>query len=225
MSYPIIQLSRRESKQLIKPGKLRRQGIIPGVVYGKGTESISVQIPETDIEAFLKTSDNIAEVEIDGKKKELVHLARFERDILTHKLQHYAFHILVKGQKSTFTIPIRLVGEAPGVKDGGIVNQVMDEVDVECIPSKAPKSLELDISGLNLEENLSLGKIQLPEGVEFYDADVKETVVTCNPPKKEVEPEPDTETAEVEVIGEEKSESESAEASGKKADDAKKDSE
>ncbi len=196
--YPEIEAKLRKSSKEVKPGFLRRSGWIPGVVFGKGVPSVAIKIEEPKLETLLKKGESVVEITIEGKKKQLVNLTKFDRNILNRKLIHVAFHILKAGEKTTLIVPIVLVGEALGVKDGGIVSQVLNEVSVKCLPKDAPSSLELDISNLQFDANLTFESLKISTEVELVVEKLNETIVTCKAPKKEKVVEP-VAASEVEV--------------------------
>jgi large subunit ribosomal protein L25 len=100
------------------------------------------------------------------------------------------------------TVVVELVGadDAPGVKDGGVMEQVTREVTVEALPGDIPDQLTLDVSAMNVNDTLTLADLQAPSGVALVD-DAETVLATCTPPRLEVEPEEEIE-AETEVVGE-----------------------
>jgi len=123
------------------------------------------------------------------------------KDIQYHSVTEEVMHVdlmrIRRTEKMTFSIPLVLKGDAVGIDEGGIVAQVATTIDVECFPNDVPESITVDISGLEFNSAMAAEEIVLPGDTVLVSAE-NTTIVTCNPPKAEVEPEP-VEDEEIEL--------------------------
>ncbi len=176
---------------------LRKEGYVPGVVYGKGMDSVNFKVPSISIAKFLHHSGKVFEVEVAGRGKHLVSLDNVQWDHMGDKMLHVSFHKISANEKTTVTLPVHFEGEAAGKKEGGIVQHVLHEVEVTGLPGDMPEFITVDISGLAIHDNFALKDIPCPKGLEWAH-DVDSNVVSCHPPKVEVVVEEETDvTAEV----------------------------
>jgi large subunit ribosomal protein L25 len=180
--------------------RLRRDGFVPGVLYGRGKKPHAFAVPERELRAALTTSAGlhaILDVVLDGQKT--AHpsvLKEYQQDPLRGKITHVDFHEVRLDQPIQATVVVQLVGESPGAKEGGVLTQVTRELNVEALPGSIPEHLDADVSSLGIGDALRLADLQAPEGVTLLD-DPEETVLaTVNAPRAEIEEE--LEEAEVE---------------------------
>ena len=135
---------------------LRKSGAVPGIVYGKKTDPIPVTVDSKDITAILQSPSGVntlVDLNVDGNK-ETVMIKELTRDILlADRYLHVDFLRISLRDKLEVQVPITLVGEAVGVKDGGILQQQLREVTLKCLPTSIPESVELEISGLAIGES------------------------------------------------------------------------
>ncbi|MDQ3675842.1 MAG: 50S ribosomal protein L25 [Actinomycetota bacterium] len=182
--------------------RLRRTGRVPGVLYGGGAEPLAFSADERELRHALAGRGAVLEVGIDGDavpavlKSAQFHPVRGETihvDLLRVNL-NVAIHAVV---------PLELVGgdDAPGAKEGGVLEHVTREVNIEALPAEIPESLVLDVSRMQINDTLTLAAVSAPAGVTMLD-DLEETVVaTLTPPRLEEEPEEIEE--ETGLVGEE----------------------
>ncbi|MFG1494347.1 50S ribosomal protein L25 [Halobacteriovorax sp. GFR7] len=192
-----------------KPGRsttqMRKDGYIPGTIYGKGFAGAQFMVPKQGLSKFLHTSGKVFEVEFEGKKH-LVTLADVQRGHLGTDFVHCSFHKVSAKDKVVISLPIHFVGEAVGTKAGGLINFNMHEVEVEGLPKDMPESLEFDITGLELDGHWSLEHFTLPTGLTWAHEPTA-SVVSCHLPKVVVEPE----VEETEMVVETHADAEAAE--------------
>jgi large subunit ribosomal protein L25 len=182
--------------------RLRRQGLVPGVIYGGGEDPQTFAVDARTLRNTLAHSGAVLEVSLDGGKGTPV----IVKDLQRHPVRGEAIHLdllrVRMDQKIHSTVTLELVGaqEAPGVVEGGILNQEVRELNIEALPGDIPDSIVHDVSGLQMNETITLSVVTAPEGVTLLD-DLDETViVTITPPTLEpVEEEIETET---ELVGE-----------------------
>lgn len=167
--------------------RLRREGRVPAVLYGHHLEEpIILDVNSKDTEKILHTNGKTAIISLafnDEKvADQMAMLVDYQRDVFGTTLLHVDFKQVRMDEKVTASVPVVLVGEAAGIKDGGIVDQVIREVEVECLPMAIPAHIEVDISALGLGHHLTIAQIAAPEGVEIK-ADPEEVVVSIAIPR------------------------------------------
>jgi large subunit ribosomal protein L25 len=171
--------------------RLRRQGLIPGVLYGR-SDPVAIAVGERDLRAALTTpagSHAVLDVAIDGGSSHSAILKEYQRDKLRGTITHIDLQEVRLDVAIQTAVAVTLVGEAPGAKEGGILAQVTNEVNVEALPLEVPQHLEADVSGLGIGDSLRLSEIQVPAGVTLLD-DPEETVIaTVTHQAREEEPE------------------------------------
>lgn len=149
--------------------KLRREGLLPSVIYGKGLENINLKIDAKVFRDILanSSSDNIVvNLEIDGKESRLAFLKDVQYDALTGYALHADFRAIDSDTEITAQIPAQLNGTAPGIKSGGVVEQYVHAIEITCLPNDLPETIEINISNMELGDSLHLGDIAFPAGVK-----------------------------------------------------------
>jgi len=182
----------RLSKKIIRPNQLRNKGIVPGNIYGKHVGSLPVQFTQKDFTVLLAQGSKIVDIDVAGKGKFMASIEHIQRDPVKGKFIHVAFHELMKGEEATVTLPLRFVGEAPGVKEGGVFLAVDQEIDVAGLPSDIPEFIEIDISGLNIGDSIAFSEVKLPPKITLKVSHPEENVVSITMPKKQEEAAPAT---------------------------------
>src|SRR5215211_483541 len=190
---PREQTGSRESR------RLRREGLVPGVLYGGADEPHAICVPERELRRAL-TGDSGMNAILDvvlvggdggeGKAHPSI-LKEYQQDPLRGKLIHVDFQEVRLDRLIAATVNVALVGaeEAPGVREGGALSQVSREVNIEALPMEIPEHLELDVSGMQMGDTLRLADLTPPAGVTFLD-DPEETVLaTVTMPTRVEEPE------------------------------------
>lgn len=154
-----------------KPRALRRAGLIPANLYGhKGAESIALTVNAKTLETLLKKASvnntviDVSIPDLSWRGKTLL------REVQVHPAKRWAYHVsffAIASQDSVdVEVPIQVVGEAPGVKmEGGVLDQVLTQLEVKCAPNSIPDAIEVDISNLHLKDILYVNQLVLPEGI------------------------------------------------------------
>jgi large subunit ribosomal protein L25 len=192
-----LQVQERESRGSAESRRLRKQGLIPGVLYGRGQTPHAICIPERELRRVL-TGDGglhaILDVVLEGQKT--THpsiLKEYQQHPVRGGLLHVDLQEVRLDQPIQARVVVELVGEPVGVTEGGVLSQVNREVTVEALPMEIPEHLELDVSGLAIGDTLRLADMAAQDGVKFLD-DPEETVLaTVTMPTRIVEPEPEEE--------------------------------
>jgi large subunit ribosomal protein L25 len=189
-----IEVKQRESRGSADSRRLRREGLIPGVLYGRGKNPHPFCVPERDLRKALTGPAGlhaILDVVLDGQKTTHSSILKdYQQDVLSGRLTHIDLQEVRLDQPIQAQVVIELVGESAGTKEGGVLSQVSREVTVEALPLEVPERIEVDISAMEMGDTLRLADVPAPEGATFLD-DPEETVLaTVTVPTKEVEPEP-----------------------------------
>ena len=147
---------------------MRREGFIPSVVYGGGSENRNVKVSAKGIREMLADSAStnvLVDLELDGGSSQLAFLKDLQHDPLSGQVLHVDFIAVDDKSEITAQIPVSLVGEAVGVKLGGQLEQMIYSLEIKCLPKDLPETIEGDASELNVGEVLSVGGMNWPEGV------------------------------------------------------------
>jgi large subunit ribosomal protein L25 len=203
-SRPKLKVSERTEFGSRTARRLRRAGKVPGVVYSAGEAARPFQADAHDIALFLGEGHTLFDLEIDGSGAVPVVVKDEQRHPVRGNLVHIDFHEVDLEQEIQAEVTIELEGveEAPGVKEGGILEHVAREVTVEALPAAIPESITVDVSEMVIGDTVQLVAVSPPAGVEFIADNPEEfTIATLNPPRIEEEPEPEVEE-EAELVGE-----------------------
>jgi large subunit ribosomal protein L25 len=184
--------------------RLRRAGYVPGVVYGIGGETTSFKVEAGKLRAVLAEGHALFDVELDGGTRQPVIIKEHQRDPVKGRVIHVDLLKVRLDQKIQSTVPLELEGveEAPGVKEGGVLEHVTRELNIEALPTDIPDRIVADVSGLGIAETMTLASVTPPAGVELLD-DIEETVVATVTAPSEVIEEPEEVEEEAELVGEE----------------------
>jgi large subunit ribosomal protein L25 len=187
--------------------RLRRTGLVPGVVYGGGKGARAFQVPEREARTALAYSGALIDLEFDGSRPVPVVVKEQQRHPVRDQLLHLDFQEVKLDVAIQAEVPLELLGadDAPGVNEGGVLEHVTHQVTVEALPTEIPDSIPVDVSGMQIGDTLQLTAVIAPEGVEFVlgegiEAD-EVTIATLSPPRVEEEPEVEVEE-EAELVGE-----------------------
>lgn len=228
MKEVILKVKPREKLGKEQAKKLRKNGIIPAVVYGQETKTLPLEVESKSFNTLVRggLGENVIltlvlDDEKDGKKQVLIR--EVQRDPVRGDIVHIDFHQISLTQKITIEVPIHLTGIPEGVKEGGILQHALREVKVECLPTAIPDKFEVDVSHLKIGDSLHVADIKV-ENVTIL-SDLQSSIASVVPPTifKEAEAAPAAAEAEPEVITEKKEEkAEGEEEKGKEAKGEKK---
>jgi large subunit ribosomal protein L25 len=213
----------RESRGSADSRRLRKQGFIPGVLYGKGKGSYAICVPERDLRRVLTGAGGlhaILDVVLEGQATTHASILKdYQQDPIRGHISHIDLQEVRLDQPIQASVTVQLVGEPAGVKEGGVLSQVQREINVEALPMEIPEHIDLDVTGMAIGDTLRLVDLAPVEGVTYLD-DPEETVLaSVGLPAREIEPEPE-EPAEGEELaeGEEAPEGAEGAAEGEAAD-------
>jgi large subunit ribosomal protein L25 len=195
--------------------RMRREGVVPGVVYSGGSEAKPFQVVERDVRSVLSEGAALFDLEIDGSKAVPVVIKEEQHHPVKGSIQHLDLMQVKLDEAIQAEVVIELEGvdSAPGVKGGGVLEHVTREITIEALPTEIPDNIVVDVSAMEINDTLQLSTITPPDGVKFVADDPEEvTLVTLSPPRvEEVEPEVEE---EAELVGEGEGEGEAAEGDG-----------
>ncbi|HEY6119974.1 MAG TPA: 50S ribosomal protein L25 [Pyrinomonadaceae bacterium] len=210
-----IKAKQREGRGKNNARRIRREGMIPVIVYGGGAETVAAAAPLKELAALLRSEagrNTIFTLDIEGVGASEVMFSDRQIDPVRLRLLHADFQRLVKGQKIEVTVPLHLIGEPIGVREElGVLEQIVREIEIRCDPRDIPDAINVDVSSLGVHDVLHASDIPVDEKVEILDAPdtviatvgiVKEEPVAAALPVEGEAP------AEPEVIGKGKKEEE-----------------
>jgi large subunit ribosomal protein L25 len=183
-----LKANKRSNSKRSALTELRREGNIPGVVYGYKTENTPISV---DAITFIKTiresgRNGIISLEIDGNKQNVI-LNDYQQDHIKDEITHIDFLAVNMSEEMHANVRVELVGEAPGVKDGGVLQQPVFEVSVTAKPSEMPDYIEVDISELQVGETITIGDIRNKYSVTINEEDDTLTIASILAPRQEEE--------------------------------------
>jgi len=153
--------------------QMRREGWIPSVIYGRGTENMNLKVDAktfADVLAHSSSENIIINLDIEGQGTRLAFLQSIQHDPISGKALHADFRSIDENTAITAHIPTHLNGESAGVKAGGLVEQYVHAIEITCLPNDLPETIEVDISHLEIGASLHIGDIKLPAGVRATHA-------------------------------------------------------
>ncbi len=194
--------------------RLRRSGRVPGIVYGGGGESVGFDADARDLRLALAGSGAVLDLSVDGATATPVVLKEAQRDPVRGETVHIDLLRVRLDEAIHAVVPLELTGteDAPGVKEGGVLEQITRELNVQALPTAIPESIVQDIGEMQIGDTLVLTALSAPEGVTLLDE--PETVLaTLSPPRLQTEAEDEIES-ETELVGEGESEEQGEAAEG-----------
>src|SRR5205807_6941550 len=199
-----LDVSRREPGGSRAARRLRRSGRVPGVLYGGADESIGFDVDARELRVALASSGAVLDLSVDGAKGTPVVLKESQRDPVRGHTIHVDLLRVRLDEAIHATVPLELTGteDAPGVKEGGVLEQITRELNVEALPTAIPESVVHHIGEMQIGETIALSAIVMPQGVTLLDDAEEAIVATLSPPRLQVEEEVEPE-AETELVGEE----------------------
>jgi large subunit ribosomal protein L25 len=211
-----LQAKPREERGKNAARRLRASGMLPAVLYGDGDgSSTALAVPDRVVDYTLQHMGDNALYDIDlGAGGSTARIVDVQRDPVSGRLLHVDFAPVDMLERIEVTVPLHVVGEAPGTEEGGVLQQVAYEVQIETLPGDIPQELTLDISSLGMNENLTLADLRLPDGITLI-SDPEEVAAIVTAPTEiteedleaagvvEEEPEEDVEEGAEDAEGEE----------------------
>ena len=165
MADVVLHAEKREARGSRPAGRLRREGQVPAVVYGLGTDTVPVEVPARDLNHILTGGANtLITLELDGDQA-LTLVRQVQRHATRGELLHVDFIRIRRDVAVAAEVPLHLEGEPVGVRDGGLLEQLIFQLAIEAKPEAIPHAITWDVSALEIGSQLHLSEIQLPDGV------------------------------------------------------------
>jgi len=174
MSDMTIEVQPREATGKNANRKLRAAGRVPAVVYGAGKDAVAIQLERRDLLDLLRGTQNrnpifLLKLGETGQSRHAM-IRDMDVDPVNRQVRHVDFLRILMTEKLHVAVHIELLGVPDGVKnEGGVLDFITRQVEVECLPDKIPSHLEIDVSDLNLGQHIEVSALELPEGVELYE--------------------------------------------------------
>jgi len=206
----VINAEKREKKGTSSSRNIRREGIVPGIIYGAGKKEEIISLNKHEVAKSLENDafySQVLDISLGGKKQQVI-LRDIQRHPAKREILHMDFQRIKADQKINVTIPFNFINEdiAPGVKiDGGIISHLMTEIEVICLPADIPENITVDLAELPLDHPIHVTELTLPEGVELTllqhgDEDTDKAVVVIHKAKAIIEEEEETEAPEASEV-------------------------
>src|SRR6266480_1842017 len=190
-----LTVKERESRGSADARRLRKQGFIPGVLYGRGKSSYAIAVPERDLRRVLTGAGGlhaILDVVLEGRATTHASILKdYQQDPIRGHISHIDLQEVRLDQPIQASVTVQLVGEPTGVKEGGVLSQVQREINIEALPMEIPEHIDLDVSGMAIGDTLRLADLPAMEGVTYLDSPEETVLATVTLPTREVEPEPE----------------------------------
>jgi large subunit ribosomal protein L25 len=201
---PTLEVDARPERGTRATRRLRREGAIPGVVYG-GTgqeDAVSFKVNARVLRQVLVDGSALIDLKVDGKTLPVIVKDR-QLDPVRDEIIHIDLLEVRLDEKIQTTVGVQIEGaeEAPGIKEGGVLEHVTHQLNIEALPTAIPEAIVVDVSGMEIAATMHLSEVTAPEGVEFLD-DPEETIIATVVVPTEVE-EPEEIEEETELVGEE----------------------
>jgi large subunit ribosomal protein L25 len=184
----------REQRGSRESRRLRRAGLIPGVLYGRGIKPHPICVPERELRRVLTGGHGlhaILDVVLDGQKATHSSVLKdYQVDPIRGKIEHFDLQEVRLDRAIQTSVVVEIVGESAGTKAGGVLSQVTREIRIEALPLEVPDRIELDVSAMEIGDTLRLSDLAAREGVSFLD-DPETVLATVTVPTKVEEPEPE----------------------------------
>ena len=211
-----LEVTRRDPAGSRAARRLRREGLVPGVVYGGGKEPVPFQVEARILRLALSHAGAVLDLSVEGEDSTPVVLKELTRHPVTGDAIHVDLLRVRLDRPIQATVTLELVGadDAPGVKEGGVLEHVTRELTIEALPTDIPDALQHDVSEMQIGDTIMLEALRAPQGVSLLD-DPETVVATLTPPRLQATLEAEEET---ELVGEGEEAPEAVGATGEEAE-------
>jgi large subunit ribosomal protein L25 len=198
-----LTLTPREPASSRATRRLRREGRVPGVVYGGGSDPVAFHVDERELRHALAARGAVLELAIDGDSTTAV-LKDAHYDPVRGAALHVDFLRVRLDVAIHATVALELVNaeEAPGIREGGVLEQVARELNIEALPGDIPETIQYDVSAMQINDTVTLSAVTPPNGVTLLDDPDETVIATLVPPTVDVEAEEEAIEEETERVGE-----------------------
>jgi large subunit ribosomal protein L25 len=195
-----LEVQEREARGSADSRRLRKHGLVPGVLYGRGNTPHPFTVDERELRRVLSGDSGlhaILDVVLAGQKTTHPSVLKdYQQEVPSGRVSHIDLHEVRLDQPIQAQVSITLIGEPAGVKEGGVLSQVTREINVEALPMEIPDHLELDVSGMEVGDSMRLADLPAQEGVTYLDDPDETVLASVQVPAVIVEPEPEEEELE-----------------------------
>jgi len=194
----------REERGKNENRRLRQEGYIPAVIYGKNRETLAIKMKLGDYLKFQHATKNKKIISLDyfdkdGKNEEkAVIIKDFSIEPIKKNLTHFDFYEFNAGEAITYKVPVHIIGQAEGVKQGGVLQNNITELEIECLPKHAIDFIDVEVTPLSFHDTIRVKDLNVSDDVKVLEDDER-VVVTVVPPTEEVD---ETEEIEEEALAE-----------------------
>jgi large subunit ribosomal protein L25 len=204
-----LNVARREAEGSRAARRLRRAGRIPGVLYGGEEHSLGFEVDARELRVALAGAGAVLDLSVDGAKATPVVLKEAQRHPVRGETTHIDFLRVRLDEEINAVVPLELLGveDAPGVKQGGVLEQITRELNVQALPTAIPESIAHEVGEMEIGETIVLSSVTPPPGVTLLDSLEETVIATLSPPRLQAEVEEEIE-AETELVGEGEAEAE-----------------
>ena len=200
MAEKVLKATKREISASGAKGimnQLRKDGFVPGVYYSKGKEQINFTVEAITLNKYVYTAEtNVLQLTFEGEEPLSAIIKDIQFDPVTDKVVHIDLLGLTLGQVLQLEIPLSFVGSAIGVKEGGILQEQLHKLDVECLPRHIPQNLEIDVSELALGDSIHVSDLEF-ENIKILNSDDTSVVSVVQPKVEEEEVDEDAVDSDV----------------------------
>jgi large subunit ribosomal protein L25 len=159
-SYYKLEVSERTKLKTKGVKLLRRKGLIPGVLYYSGEKNVNIEVDKSILFHAMQSGQRIFEIEQEGKSQ-FTMIKQVQYHPVTDEVVHLDLMRVRRSEKMTITVPLVLIGDAKGVKEGGILSQSINQLEINCFPTDVPEQIELNVEDLELNSSMSISDIKL----------------------------------------------------------------
>jgi large subunit ribosomal protein L25 len=194
----VLNVSKREALGTSNTRRLRKTGQIPAILYGHGKECINLTIPSNEVESVIRHGTKV--IDIVGAASDSVLINEIQWDPLGLEILHVDLTRVSADETVLVTIIVELRGEAPGTKQGGVVDHQLHEIEIECPAGEIPDRLSVSINKLELGDTIAAGDIEIPLSAKLMTPN-DQILVQCVEPTEDITDEEGAESQEPEIIG------------------------
>ena len=159
-SYYKLKVSERTKLKTKGVKLLRRKGLIPGVLYYSGEKNVNIEVDKSILFHAMQSGQRIFEIEQQGKSQ-FTMIKQVQYHPVTDEIMHLDLMRVRRSEKMTITVPLVLIGDAKGVKEGGILSQSINQLEINCFPTDVPEQIELNVEDLELNSSMNISDIKL----------------------------------------------------------------
>ena len=194
-SYYKLEVSERTKLKTKGVKLLRRKGLIPGVLYYSGEKNVNIEVDKSILFHAMQSGQRIFEIEQQGKSQ-FTMIKQVQYHPVTDEVVHLDLMRVRRSEKMTITVPLVLIGDAKGVKEGGILSQSINQLEINCFPTDVPEQIELNVEDLELNSSMNISDIKLKNDDIEIITDGEVNIVNISKLVEEEEPEEVDETSD-----------------------------